>query len=85
MLTMARHAWQMLRATLATWLPMRQVADAIHKSKLHGNGTEAQNVVAVLTTAAAICVSPVVDVQVLLVCTVATLTTVAVCSFPQER
>ena len=37
-------------------------AGAIHKSKLHGNGTEAQNVVAGLTTAAAIWVSAAVGV-----------------------
>eukprot|EP00569_Conticribra_weissflogii_P000639 CAMPEP_0171353304 /NCGR_PEP_ID=MMETSP0878-20121228/43767_1 /TAXON_ID=67004 /ORGANISM="Thalassiosira weissflogii, Strain CCMP1336" /LENGTH=251 /DNA_ID=CAMNT_0011859193 /DNA_START=1127 /DNA_END=1882 /DNA_ORIENTATION=- len=37
-------------------------AGAIHKSKQHGNGTEAQNVVAGLTTAAAIWVSAAVGV-----------------------
>ena len=37
-------------------------AGAIHKSKLHGNGTEAQNVVAGLTTAAAVWVSAAVGV-----------------------
>ncbi|KAL7549099.1 hypothetical protein ACHAWF_012372 [Thalassiosira exigua] len=37
-------------------------AGAIHKTKLHGNGTEAQNVIAGLTTAAAIWISAAVGI-----------------------
>ncbi|KAL3794564.1 hypothetical protein HJC23_008020 [Cyclotella cryptica] len=60
-------------------------AGAIHKSKLHGNGSEAQNVVAGLTTAAAIWVSAAVGVAsavgLYFVGAVASLSTVAILRF----
>ena len=60
-------------------------AGAIHKSKLHGNGTEAQNVVAGLTTAAAIWVSAAVGVAsavgLYFVGAVASLSTVAILKY----
>jgi uncharacterized membrane protein YhiD involved in acid resistance len=60
-------------------------AGAIHKSKLHGNGTEAQNVVAGLTTASAIWVSAAVGVAsatgLYFVSLVAALSTVCILKF----
>ena len=60
-------------------------AGAIHKSKMHGNGTEAQNVVAGLTTAAAIWVSAAVGVAsatgLYFVSAVAALSTVGILRF----
>lgn len=60
-------------------------AGAIHKSKLHGNGTEAQNVVAGLTTAAAIWVSAAVGIAsavgLYFVGAVATFSTVAILKY----
>ncbi|KAL7519427.1 hypothetical protein ACHAWX_004187 [Stephanocyclus meneghinianus] len=60
-------------------------AGAIHKSKLHGNGSETQNVVAGLTTAAAIWVSAAVGVAsavgLYFVGAVAALSTVAILRF----
>lgn len=65
---------------------------AIHKSKLHGNGTEAQNVVAGLTTAAAIWVSAAVGIAsavgLYFVGAVATFSTVAILKYarlPKEE
>lgn len=67
-------------------------AGAIHKSKLHGNGTEAQNVVAGLTTAAAIWVSAAVGIAsavgLYFVGAVATFSTVAILKYarlPKEE
>eukprot|EP00581_Thalassiosira_minuscula_P030333 CAMPEP_0183777648 /NCGR_PEP_ID=MMETSP0739-20130205/49518_1 /TAXON_ID=385413 /ORGANISM="Thalassiosira miniscula, Strain CCMP1093" /LENGTH=256 /DNA_ID=CAMNT_0026019827 /DNA_START=822 /DNA_END=1592 /DNA_ORIENTATION=- len=60
-------------------------AGAIHKSKQHGNGTEAQNVVAGLTTAAAIWVSAAVGIAsavgLYFVGAVATFATVAILKY----